>query len=158
MAPMPPVMLAPEHWSGCLAVAESLPEWFGYPDALEGIARALETDSGFVVASDGEVAAFVTFAPRFEETIEITYLAVHRDHRRGGHGRMLVRAVRDAAAASGASRLCLVTLGPSADNRHYDETVAFYRAIGFDRVRELYLTDWGGAPTLVMSARLSDLD
>ncbi len=29
----------PAHVPGCLAVAASLPEWFGYPGALEGSPR-----------------------------------------------------------------------------------------------------------------------
>jgi GNAT superfamily N-acetyltransferase len=149
--------LAPEHVADCLAVAASLPEWFGYPNALEGIERSLRTERGFVAAEAGAVAAFVSFAERFEESVEITYLAVHRESRRLGLGRQLVVCARDAAAELGASSLCLLTLGPSSQSAPYAETVAFYLAVGFWRTKECRLADWGGAPALLMSAPLERL-
>ena len=86
------------------------------------------------------------------ETVEITYLAVRADHRREGVGRALVNAVRDHALAIGAQSICLLTLGPSAASEFYAETIAFYQAIGFWRTKEVYLSAWGGAPTLLMVA------
>lgn len=149
--------LAPGHLTGCLAVAASLPEWFGYPHALEGIERSLRSERGLVAVEAGAVAGFVSLAERFEESVEITYLAVLRERRREGLGRLLVAAARDAAAEVGASGLCLLTLGPSAGSAHYAETVAFYRAVGFWRTRECRLAEWGGAPALLMTAPLERL-
>ncbi len=128
------------------------------PGGARGIAAALKGEGGFVVLEGSEVAAFVEHGVlRYEETIEITYLAVHAAHRRRGLGRRLVLAARDAALTAGASGLCLLTLGPSSGSTHYAETVAFYRAIGFSRTKELLLSDWNGAPALLMSAPLERL-
>jgi ribosomal protein S18 acetylase RimI-like enzyme len=151
------VDLAAQHAEGCLAVAASLPQWFGYPGALEGIASALASQRGFVALERESVTAFLTTSPLFGETMEITYLAVHADRRRQGLGVRLVRAARDAAGAAGASSLCLLTLGPSAENAFYAETVDFYRAVGFWRTKELRLSDWGGAPALLMTAPLTSI-
>jgi ribosomal protein S18 acetylase RimI-like enzyme len=149
--------IRPEHHEGCLEVISSLPEWFGYPGALEGVASALKSASGFVATDAGKVAGFVAVAPCFEESLEITYLAVHAARRRQGIGRRLVYAARDLARTEGAGSLCLLTLGPSAESAAYAETVEFYRALGFLRIKELRLSDWNGAPALLMSAPPSSI-
>jgi ribosomal protein S18 acetylase RimI-like enzyme len=151
------VALEPAHVEGCLDVIRSLPEWFGYEGAVEAVATALESQRGFVAVENSIVAGFVAIKPAFDETIEITYLAVHADHRRSGLGRLLVRSVADFARARGIPSVCLLTLGPSARSALQDETISFYRALGFWRTKELYLRTWGGAPTLLMVARVDQL-
>jgi N-acetylglutamate synthase-like GNAT family acetyltransferase len=145
------------HVDGCRAVIESLPEWFGYEGALEGVSEATATARGFVALEADEVIGFVTTDPLFEETLEITYLAVGARSRGKGVGRHLVAAVCVAAMELGASSIVLLTLGPTSGSTHYAETVAFYRAIGFWRTKELYLSSWGGAPTLVLSGPVIEI-
>ena len=144
--------LGPQHVAGCEAVIASLPEWFGYEGALADTSAAVRTQRGYVSSDGGVVNGFVTMMTVFPETIEITYLAVRAASRRSGIGRKLLGKVRDAAVDDGASHICLLTLGPSADNIAYGETVAFYRALGFLRIKEVELSSWGGAPALVMAA------
>jgi ribosomal protein S18 acetylase RimI-like enzyme len=151
------VALEPTHVEGCLDVIRSLPEWFGYEGAVKGVATALESQEGFVALEGSVVAGFVAIAPAFDESLEITYLAVHADHRHSGLGRSLVRAVAEFARARDIPSVCLVTLGPSAGDPRQEETISFYRAIGFWRTKELYLRTWGGAPTLLMVARVDQL-
>ena len=144
-----------KHSAECVEVVRTLPEWFGYPGALRDIKDATSSQPGFVaVDALGATHGFVTVQSNFEETLEITYLAVRADQRRSGHGRALVHAVRDLAIERGAESLCLLTLGPTAESEYYEQTVAFYKAIGFWQTKELYLTAWGGAPTLVMVANV----
>jgi ribosomal protein S18 acetylase RimI-like enzyme len=149
--------LEPAHIEGCLDVIRSLPEWFGYEGAVDAVALALESQEGFVAFEGSVVAGFVAIAPAFDESLEITYLAVHADHRRSGLGRSLVRAVAALARAREIPSVCLLTLGPSADSADQAETINFYRAIGFWRSKEVFLRTWGGAPTLLMVARSDQL-
>jgi ribosomal protein S18 acetylase RimI-like enzyme len=151
------VALAPPHFDGCLDVIRSLPEWFGYEGALDGVARALRSQTGFVALEDSIVAGFVSIEPAFDESLEITYLAVAADRRRRGLGRSLVQAAAGIAKQREVASVCLLTLGPSSNDVHYAETVGFYRAIGFWRSKELSLAAWGGAPTLVMVAPVDRL-
>jgi ribosomal protein S18 acetylase RimI-like enzyme len=151
------VALAPPQFAGCLEVIRSLPEWYGYEGAVEDVARALESQAGFVALDGSTVAGFVAIEPAYDESLEITYLAVHADHRRSGLGKSLVHAVADLARQRGVASVCLLTLGPSSGSTHYAETVGFYQAIGFWRTKELYLSSWGGAPTLVMVAAVDQL-
>jgi ribosomal protein S18 acetylase RimI-like enzyme len=151
------VALAPSHLAGCLEVIRSLPEWYGYEGAVEDVARALESQAGFVALEGSAVAGFVAIEPAYEESLEITYLAVHADHRRRGLGKSLVGAVAEFARQRDVASICLLTLGPSSGSTYYAETVSFYQAIGFWRTKELYLTSWGDAPTLVMVAPVDQL-
>jgi ribosomal protein S18 acetylase RimI-like enzyme len=151
------VALEPAHTDGCLDVIRSLPEWFGYEGAAGAVATALESQRWFVALEGSVVAGFVAINPVFDESIEITYLAVHADHRRNGLGRLLVHAVAEFASERGIPSVCLVTLGPSSGSTHQAETISFYRAIGFWRTKELYLRTWGGAPTLLMVAPVEQL-
>jgi ribosomal protein S18 acetylase RimI-like enzyme len=151
------VVLEPAHVEGCLDVIRSVPEWFGYEGAVEAVAAAAGSQEGFVALEGGLVAGFVTVQPAFDESLEITYLAVHADHRRSGFGRLLVHAVAELAKERDIPSVCLLTLGPSAGSTHQAETISFYRAIGFWRAKELYLRTWGGAPTLLMVAPVAEL-
>jgi ribosomal protein S18 acetylase RimI-like enzyme len=146
------VELDASHALGCVDVVASLPEWFSYEGALEGVEHAARSQTGFVDVEHGRVDGFVTMVPLFSETAEITYLAVRADRRRTGVGRSLVHAATALAARNGAESICLLTLGPSAGNPAQDATIAFYRAMGFWRTKEVYLSSWGGAPTLLLSA------
>ena len=149
--------LGPDHVDGCVEVVRALPEWFGYPGALEGVAKAVATQRGFVDLVGGQIIGFVTTNSTFDECLEITYLAVHSAHRRLGIGRELVIAVRDSALERHIPSISLLTLGPASKSPYYADTVSFYRALGFWRTNELYLSTWGGAPTLVMTAATADL-
>lgn len=151
------VDLASPHLGQCLEVVHSLPEWYGYEGAEEDILKALESQQGFVALEGPAVAGFVAIKPAYEESLEITYLAVHADHRRSGLGRSLVQAVAMFARQQHIASICLLTLGPSSGSSHYAETVRFYEAIGFWRTKEVYLSSWSGAPTLVMVAPVDQL-
>ena len=146
------VALAAHHAPACVSVIASLPEWFGYEGALESIGHVAETAEGFVALERDVVIGFVTTSPIFDETLEITYLAVDKRARRGGVGRSLLAAVCEKASGLGASSVSLITLGPSSGSAPYAETVAFYRAMGFWRSKEIRNVEWGGAPSLVMTA------
>ena len=154
-------MIVPLHENyaaSCVEVVRTLPEWFGYPGALDDVAKAAATQRGFVaLGAGGETIGFVALQPNYHESLEITYLAVRADHRREGLGRALVKSVRDYALSTGSQSVCLLTLGLSADSEPYRETVAFYEAVGFWRTKEIYLTSWGGAPTLLMVAPAASL-
>ena len=151
------VGLEAAHRADCLAVVKSLPEWFSYPGALEDVATASRTQEGFCARIDGRVVGFVTNRPSFEESLEITYLAVHAAFRRKGIGRVLVRAVAELCSERSIDSICLLTLGPMAGSPFYQETVDFYRALGFWRIREVQNAEWGGAYSLVMAAPAGQL-
>ncbi len=141
----------------CVGIIRSLPAWFGYAGAEQSVREAAQTQAGFAVVDGGIVVAFVTTRPCFDESLEITYLAVHADQRRSGHGRLLAGAVARRGIENGFLSVCLLTLGPSSGSSDYAETVDFYRSLGFWRSKEVKLGEWGGAPALIMTAPITVL-
>jgi GNAT superfamily N-acetyltransferase len=155
--------LRPEHAAACDAVITSLPYFFGDPAGVRDCADAVRacgqhaSQRGWVALISGAVAGFLTLHFHNDESAEVTWMAVHADHRRGGIGRALVDAACADAAAAGARMLCVLTLGPSvpedaADN--YEGTRRFYRANGFVPLRELQLRDWNDSHALLLARAL----
>jgi ribosomal protein S18 acetylase RimI-like enzyme len=98
-------------------------------------------DAGLVAVRDGRVVGFLTVVHHFEASSEITWMAVHADHRDRGVGRALVGRLTDQLRAQG-RRLLLVLTVSSLDEEPgvadgYQRTRAFYRAVGFLPAREL---------------------
>ena len=144
--------------TGCDAVIASLPTFFGDPDGIREYREAVRSQQGVVAVRGGMVAGFVTLLFHFPESAEVTWMAVHAEHRRGGIGRRLMDAAAERAAAQGARMLSVLTLGPSVPEQHADNyggTRAFYRAMGFVPLRELGLRSWNNAAALILARPLS---
>jgi N-acetylglutamate synthase-like GNAT family acetyltransferase len=150
--------LTPDDAAACDAVLASLPYHFGNPVGIEACAAAVRTQRGWVADDAGMIIGFVTIEASTSETAEITWLAVHADHRRGGIGRRLVERVVDVLTQEGAEMLCVMTLGPSvpepgvADS--YEGTRTFYRRVGFTAVKELELSTWSDGFALLLTLSL----
>jgi GNAT superfamily N-acetyltransferase len=134
---MPSPTIAPltiEHTAACDTVIASLPYFFGDPTGIRDCAEAVRSQRGWVAlvdgADNGRVAGYLTLHIHNEESAEITWMAVHADHRRGGIGRALIDAACAGASAGGARMLCVLTLGPSVPEDagdNYAGTRRFYR-------------------------------
>jgi GNAT superfamily N-acetyltransferase len=151
--------LTPADAPGCDAVLASLPYFFGDPTGIKDCAKAVRSQNGFVAVFEGRVVGFVTLLFHFPESAEITWMAVHAEHRRSGIGAKLMRAADDSAVGSGAKMLCVMTLGPSVTepldaNDNYDGTRRFYRAQGFVPLRELGLREWNDSHALMLARTL----
>jgi N-acetylglutamate synthase-like GNAT family acetyltransferase len=150
--------LAPADASACDAVLASLPYFFGNPVGIEACAAAVRTQRGWVADDDGMIIGFVTIEASTSQAAEITWLAVHAEHRRGGIGRRLVERVVDVLTREGVEMLCVMTLGPSvpepgvADS--YEGTRTFYRRVGFVAVKELALSTWSDGFALLLTRSL----
>jgi ribosomal protein S18 acetylase RimI-like enzyme len=100
--------LTAEHAAACDAVIASLPYHFGDPDGIRDCAHAVRTQRGWVALLEGAVAGFLTLLFHNEESAEITWMAVHTDHRRHGIGRALIDAA--CAGASSPTRTTATTM------------------------------------------------
>lgn len=136
-------------------ILESLPEWFGDPDAVDNYARDA-ADEGFesILALSGDQVVGVALVRRhFEESAELHLLAVHASARAGGIGRRLVEDAARRVASAGRRMLTVHTVGPSYEHAPYAQTRAFYRAVGFIALEEHDGLDWPG-PTLILAMPL----
>lgn len=105
---------------------------------------------------DGDVVGFLTVEQLINP--EISWMAVHPEHRHCGLAKDLVSAAVDVLTSEGHTLLTLLTLGPSVVEQHadnYSRTRRFYCSVGFEAVRELDLVGWGPStgPTLVHCGR-----
>ena len=149
--------LTPDDAPACDAIILSLPYFFGDPQGREDCARAVREQSGFLAELDGSAVGFITLLPHFKGSSEITWMAVHADHRRSGVGRMLIDAAVRARAAAGDRMMCVLTLGPSVPEEpgdNYEGTRAFYQCMGFVPLRELGLREWNDSHALMLARGL----
>ncbi|MDH3707775.1 MAG: GNAT family N-acetyltransferase [Acidimicrobiia bacterium] len=135
--------LEPTDVDHCAAMLESLPEWFGLPEANAGYVAALGELPGTVaVDGGGDVVGFVAVRSHTPSSDEIEVMAVVRDRHGGGIGRRLVDAAIAHSRARGARWLHVKTRGPSTYDDDYERTRRFYTAVGFEPLYES-LTEWG---------------
>src|SRR5688572_5631643 len=148
------VPLQPVHVPACEVIARALPEWFGVEEGQVEMRGYLDAGVGFVALADGEVVGFSSARRQFEESWEITWMAVARVWHRRGVGRRLVEAAMSQAKTAGARWLLVKTLADLHPSVEYRVTREFYRALGFGRLS--VLPDlWGpDNPGLLMARAL----
>ncbi|MEX2421642.1 MAG: GNAT family N-acetyltransferase [Actinomycetota bacterium] len=142
--------LTPADAEICDAIVAGLPDWFGVEQGIRDCAEAVRHQPGAVAEVDGEVAGFLTWQPIGEDA-EITWMAVHADHRRRGLGRALMDALMEMLRGQGVRELHVKTLSARTEHQPYAETRAFYLAMGFTAARELDI--WGPENPAVLLTR-----
>jgi ribosomal protein S18 acetylase RimI-like enzyme len=143
----------------CDAIVASLPYHFGLEEGRVECAAAVRSQPGLVAERDGEVIGFLTTQHRFDDAAEITWMAVHADHRHGGVGRALMDRLASGLEAEGRRLLLVLTVSPHDppdDSGHeadgYTATRAFYAANGFALARD-FAGYWGDHDTPVLMVR-----
>jgi N-acetylglutamate synthase-like GNAT family acetyltransferase len=90
----------------CDAIVATLPYHFGDEEGRRECAAAIRAQRGLVAEDGGEVVGFLTLEPRFDECLEVTWMAVRADRRRQGIGRVLLdRVATDSREEVGSSSL-----------------------------------------------------
>jgi GNAT superfamily N-acetyltransferase len=140
--------LSPSDAEACDAIVAGLDYHFGLEEGRRLCAAAVRTQRGIVALRDGEVVGFLTWEPRYDEAIEITWMAVRRDARGQGIGRRLVETLSTERRTEGARLLLVLTVSPNDEEPDprdggYEATRAFYRSAGFAMVRDLP-GEWDG--------------
>ena len=132
-------------------ILESLPEWFGDPEAIDNyVTAAGDTDYASALAvNSGNVVGVALTRRHFPESAELHLIAVDPKTRGQGIGRALVERLAEDLGEDGCVLLSVHTVGPSFDNEPYSQTRAFYRAAGFHPLEEHHNLDWDG-PTLIL--------
>ncbi len=147
------------HADGCDEVVRSLPYHFGDPEGNRECARAVRAGPGLVAVRQGRVVGFLTLAHHFATTSEITWMAVHADHRGQGIGRALIGRLTEQLRGQG-RRLLLVTTLSSLEEEPgvadgYERSRAFYRSVGFIPALELPNL-WPGQKALLLVMPLGE--
>jgi rhodanese-related sulfurtransferase/GNAT superfamily N-acetyltransferase len=149
---MPVRPLTPADAERCDAILASLPDWFGNEQGIRECADAVRTQPGYAsVAGDGEVAGFLTVTRPRAAVAEISWMAVHADHRGAGHGRALIEALVADLHDDGTRFLVVKTLSDRDPDAGYAATRAFYLAMGFTPLVDLDI--WGPENPALMLVR-----
>ncbi len=146
--------LSPSDATACDAIVASLPAWFANAEGIREAAELVRTSPGYVAEVDGEVRGFLTHARRTTTIEEVTWMAVHADHRRKGFGAALLDELASTLASEGRRLLVVKTLSDRVDpGPEYAATRAFYLALGFKPAAELDI--WGPEnPAQLLTKRL----
>lgn len=151
--------LAASDGEACDAIIATLPYHFGDEEGRRQCAGAVRLQQGLVAEDDGEVVGFVTLEPRFDECVEVTWMAIRADRRRMGVGRAMLDRVAADVRAKGRRFLLVLTVSPSdgADEipDGYQATRAFYEANGFVLARD-FPGYWKSDTPVLMVRPLSD--
>ncbi len=143
----------------CDSIIASLPDFFELEEGIRACAEAVRSEQGFVAVVDGSVRAFVTFAPHFEESAEITWMATHARYRRRGLGATLIQELVAILVDEGRRMLVVFTLSPhdaSDDDEGYASTRRFYERQGFVLVRDVPEL-WGENIAVLMARPLNGI-
>lgn len=120
-------------------ILEDLPEWFGLPESTENYIEE-GADLPFWAAFEGDrPIGFVNLTESSEDCGDVFCMGVLKECHRKGTGRKLMEALEEEAAKK-YSYLQVKTV----DEGHYDEydqTIAFYKKVGFKKL-EVFPTLW----------------
>lgn len=134
----------------CRSILESLPGWFGIPEAIESYVEETSQLPMIGVRQGTDIVGFASLHDIDPETTEIVVMAVRPEFRNMGIGKLLVATAESHTLDRGGRLLNVKTLGPSHSDANYGETRAFYLAVGFEAVDEKP-EFWGeGLPALLM--------
>jgi len=133
--------LEPADAVSCDEIILGLPYHFAIEAGREDCARAVRNEPGLVAIEGKTIVGFLTFAHRYDDATELTWMAVRADRRRLGVGSRLIDALVERVRADGRRILTVLTVSPMEPGEEppdgYQTTRAFYLKNGFSFVRDL---------------------
>jgi ribosomal protein S18 acetylase RimI-like enzyme len=134
----------------CREILESLPQWFGIPEAIDRYSAAVAEMPMLGALIDDEVVGFVALKFHTAAAVEAYVLGIKPQWHRRGLGRRLFARAEEVAMKSGCRFITVKTIDSPEGDRFYGRTRRFYEAIGFLPI-ETFPTLWHPAnPCLFM--------
>lgn len=122
-------------------ILESLPEWFGIPEAREEYIAESAGQTFFAAEKDENAVGFLCLKQTGPKTVELAVMGVRREAHRQGIGTALVEAAREEARRQGNTLMQVKTVAMG-HYVEYDATNRFYQSLGFQEL-EIFPTLWG---------------
>jgi ribosomal protein S18 acetylase RimI-like enzyme len=133
-----------------------LPGWFGIEAAIRHYVQEIAHLPTFTAQLGQDVVGFLAVKQHTLYAAELYVLGIYPAFHRRGIGRQLVIQAETYLRRQSVEFLQVKTLGPSRPSRAYDQTRAFYTALGYRPLEEL-ATLWGPEnPCLIMIKYLPD--
>ena len=122
-------------------ILESLPEWFGIPEAREEYIAESAGQTFFAAEKDENAVGFLCLKQTGPKTVELAVMGVRREAHRQGIGAALAEAAREEARRQGNTLMQVKTVAMG-HYVEYDATNRFYQSLGFQEL-EIFPTRWG---------------
>lgn len=125
-----------------------LPDWFGIPEARDAYINDSKQLPFWAAKTGNEIIGFITLTETSPETSEIHCMGVKQAYHRQGIGTQLYLELEKHAKEK--YKYLQVKTVEEGHYAEYDQTVAFYRSVGFSKL-EVFPTLWDRHnPCLVM--------
>lgn len=121
-------------------ILESLPEWFGIPEAREAYIAESDHKVFFCAFESDCPVGFLYLKETGRATVELYVMGVLKEFHRKGIGRELFRRAREEAVEQGYSFIQVKTV-QMGKYKEYDRTNQFYLSLGFKEF-EVFPTLW----------------
>ena len=135
-------------------ILESLPEWFGIPEAREQYIRESADEIVLASVEDDQPNGFLCLKETGKDTVELAVMGVLKECHRKGIGRELFEHAKQIAVEKGYSFLQVKTV-QMGRYEEYDNTNRFYLSLGFKEFEVIptLWDEWNPCQIYVMSAR-----
>lgn len=121
-------------------ILESLPQWFGIPEAREEYIRDSVGKLFFSAYNDEKPIGFLYLKQTGKDTVEIAVMGVLKEFHRNGVGKSLFACAKKACVGKGFSFIQVKTVQMGKYDE-YDITNKFYLSLGFKEF-EVFPTLW----------------
>lgn len=121
-------------------VLESLPDWFGIPEAREEYIRNSFGNACFAACHESVPIGFLYLKETGRDTVELAVMGILKEYHRKGIGRKLFHCAKKAARELGYSFMQVKTV-QMGRYEGYDRTNLFYISMGFKEL-EVFPTLW----------------
>ncbi len=135
-------------------ILESLPEWFGIPEAREQYIRESGDEILLASVEDDQPTGFVCLKETGKDTVELAVMGVLKECHRRGIGRELYEHAKQIAVEKGYSFLQVKTV-QMGRYEEYDNTNRFYLSLGFKEFEVIpaLWDEWNPCQIYVMALR-----
>lgn len=140
----------------CREILDSLPQWFGIPEAVSEYVQTVKTQSFWAVYVDDIPVGFVAIKEHNPYTAEIDVMGVLPEFQYQGIGKALILSVEHYCRKIGKTMLLVKTLDFSDSDISYAKTRAFYISTGFVPLQELEGYWDENNPCLLMAKNISN--
>ncbi len=125
-----------------------LPEWFGLPESTKHYIQYSKQLPLWVARNDVGTIGFITLAESSVETGDLHCMGIKKAYHRKGIGKQLYLALEQ--YAKNKYKYLQVKTVDEGHYKEYDQTIAFYKSVGFSKL-EVFPTLWDEwNPCLVM--------
>ena len=135
-------------------ILESLPEWFGIPEAREQYIRESADEIVLASVEDDQPTGFVCLKETGKDTVELAVMGVLKECHRKGIGRELYEHAKQIAVEKGYSFLQVKTV-QMGRYEEYDNTNRFYLSLGFKEFEVIpaLWDEWNPCQVYVLSLK-----